>query len=156
MAEEPDGGRLLDSPAERAKKEEAKQQTAEKLQRDKYRTRQLTFNGILTVATICTAIIVLYQNHFLSKSVVELTKQSKAMTDTLAETQKQTQAMIESAEASRDGIEVAEATLELNRESSKAALKQAQVSLDARSLSEYQLDIVQVGREIRVVRSAKS
>jgi len=83
-------GILLHSEADRLKTEKTKQ----KRRRRTLRELQVWFNGILMVATIVTAVIVMYQN--------------RIMRLTLIETQRQSDAAIEAARIARESLRSAD------------------------------------------------
>jgi hypothetical protein len=72
MVRGPDGSLLIETPAEKDARERAEEQRTDR----RHRKLQLWFNGLLMVATILTAGIVLYQNHILNNTLVEMQTQS--------------------------------------------------------------------------------
>lgn len=74
MADESDNPILLKNAAELRAEQEAKDKRRDRRQRQ----LQLWFNGILTVMTIVTAGVVLYQNRILNRTLSEIERQSKA------------------------------------------------------------------------------
>lgn len=67
MGNGPDGPLLIESAADRNERERTEEQRRDR----RYRKLQLWFNGILMVATILTAGIVLYQNRILKLTLAE-------------------------------------------------------------------------------------
>ena len=126
MPDEADRTGLLDTDAEREKKQQAEEQRTHDQQSDQYRTRQLWFNGILACASIITFVALSYQNFLLRKTLTEVREQSGAMKDTLSETKVQTsefrvqtdyaqansEAAVQSAAAAIEAVKVARENFE--------------------------------------------
>ncbi|MEO5924185.1 MAG: hypothetical protein ABIR70_10190 [Bryobacteraceae bacterium] len=138
------GGHLIETPAER----EIREQAGERARQSKYRKLQVLFNAILTIATVLTGGMMLYQNHLIRLSLDETMKQSKASQDalavardtltsnnessdkTLAEIQKQVKAMSISADAAKDQADAATESNKINRISNESIVASAKKALD--------------------------